>query len=265
MKPYHTAGLSDTGMQRKLNEDYFVIDDDLGLLIVTDGMGGHDAGEVASKEAAQIIHQCLKASQQDYLRYSQDVIGENADNDNTWHSLPNPLLSLVEKAIQTANSTINKINKDNGFSDNYGMGTTVVGTWILEKLELAIIFYVGDSRFYLFRDGCIGQMSVDHSLHQLWLDNGRVGAEPPKNIILAGIGLTETVELGTRLMAIKPNDVFLLCSDGLSDLIDDDDIAESLKKVTDSTLNEVCAELIEKANQAGGRDNITVSLALLHS
>ncbi len=262
MKIYQ-AGITDTGEKRELNEDHFVIDNDLGCVIVADGMGGHEAGEVASKEASRIIHEHLKSAKKNYSAYVSDVVAGNVENNKTWNNLPNPLLSVVEEAVRLANSTINKINKDNGFSDNQGMGTTVVGIWILEQVEEAVLFHVGDSRLYLLRNKSFGQISVDHSLYQLWLDNGQIGPEPPKNIILSGVGLRETVEMSSRLLAIQPGDVFLLCSDGLSDLVDENEIAESLKKATFLSLNEVCTELIEKANKAGGTDNITVSLSML--
>ncbi len=263
MKIYHTAGQTDAGVKRELNEDHYIIDHDLGLLIVADGMGGHEAGEVASKEATKIIHQHLIAVKDQYINYVQEVIADNKDNNKTWNNLPNPLLTVVEEAIQSANSEINHINKDNGFSDNQGMGTTIVGIWILEKLDIAVIFHVGDSRLYLFRDGMLGQMTQDHSLYQLWLDNGQIGPEPPKNIILSGVGLRDTVEMSTRILSVQPKDIFLLCSDGLSDLVSNEDISNILKKVDSSSVNSVCSHLIEKANQAGGTDNITATVAML--
>ncbi len=260
MKIINSAGQTDVGIKRELNEDYYLIDKDLGLLLVADGMGGHDAGEVASTNSVKIFHEHILSIKENYSNYAHEVIKDNTDNDKTWENLPNPLLDSVKDAIQTANSNIYAINKEKGYRDNQGMGTTFVGIWVLKQLDEAVIFHVGDSRLYLLRDEHLGQMTIDQSLHQIWVEYGKIGPEPGKNVILSAIGLKSTVTAHIRTLAIQENDVFLLCSDGLSDLVEPSEIARILKKTAIIPLQDVCNELITAANEAGGTDNITVSL-----
>lgn len=260
MKIINSAGQTDVGVKRDLNEDCYLLDKELGLFLVADGMGGHEAGEVASSSTVKIFHECILSIKHTYSNYTNDVIADNSENDKTWESLPNPLLTSVKDAIQKANSEIYEINKEKGCRDNQGMGTTFVGIWVLEKLDIAVIFHVGDSRLYLLRDDNLGQMTVDQSLHQIWVDYGKIGPEPGKNIILSGIGLKSTVTASVRVLAMHADDVFLLCSDGLSDLVEQSEITRILKKSAILPLQDVCHELIDAANDAGGTDNITVSL-----
>ena len=139
------------------------------------------------------------------------------------------------------------------------MGTTLTGGLFLDNGQ-ALIFNVGDSRTYVYRNDKLTQMTVDQSWYQSWLDNGCVGVAPPKNVILQGVGLDEHVVTDWVVCDCQTNDLWLMCSDGLSDLVGDTEIQNRIKHhlTSGETLNTLCAELITAANEAGGEDNITV-------
>ncbi len=253
------AGCSDRGQQRKLNEDSFYIDESLGLILVADGMGGHNAGDVASSNAVKLIHQYISERQKVYHDHvAQSLLDDDSDSEQTMQYLPNPLLELVEQSVQYANTELYGMNKRNGFADNQGMGTTVVGAWMQSRLGEAIIFHVGDSRAYIHRSEQISQLTKDHSLYQQWLDFGRIGPEPPQNIILHAIGLTPKANIDIRIQNLQSGDVILLCSDGLTNMVSDLAINKCLSQVTIESIESLCQSLVKQANDRGGTDNITV-------
>jgi serine/threonine protein phosphatase PrpC len=241
------AAKTDPGLKRNHNEDYFSLIEDEQLFLVADGMGGHACGEVASKMAADVIREFFVRSKED---------------DSTWPYKLDRQLSFLENrlvvGIKLANQRIyESANRDLRLK---GMGTTVViGQVAGDRLYIA---HVGDSRCYRVRKGEVKQMTRDHSLLEDYKDaRPDMSPEeqkkfPHKNVITRALGMRDTVQVDVGTDDIKDGDVFLLCSDGLSGLVDEKRIGDTVKTAAD--LENAVAGLIEAANQAGGNDNITV-------
>jgi serine/threonine protein phosphatase PrpC len=241
------AAKTDVGMKRNHNEDYFSLIEDEQLFLVADGMGGHASGEVASKMAADVM---------------QEFFVRTKDDDATWPYKMDRHLSYVENrlvvGIKMANQRIFQAAcRDVKYK---GMGTTIVsGQVVGDKFYIA---HVGDSRCYRIRAGSIQQMTRDHSLLEDYKDAKPNMSEeeqkkfPHKNVITRALGMRETVQVDVLAHDIQDKDVFLLCSDGLSGMIEDDKLLEVVKTTAD--LESAVSSLVEAANQAGGTDNITV-------
>ncbi len=241
------AAKTDPGLKRNHNEDYFSLIEDEQLFIVADGMGGHACGEVASKMAADTIREFFNRSK---------------DDDATWPFKMDRQLSYLENrmvvAIKTANQRIfEAASRDLRLK---GMGTTVVLSQIAD--EKIYIAHVGDSRCYRIRGAASEQMTRDHSLLEDYKD-ARPGMSdeeqkkfPHKNVITRALGMRENVQVDVSAEDIMDGDMFLLCSDGLSGMLDDKRMTETVRKAAD--LEAAVAGLVESANQAGGNDNITV-------
>ncbi len=257
------ASCSDVGRSRKINEDSFCVDEKLGLMLVADGMGGHEAGEIASSFAATAFRQGLYSCLQYSRQHVADVIGNSDDQDKTWLDLPNPLLSLVELAAIQANQVILDSNYQSGHKARQRMGTTLVGVWVQPELRESVVFNIGDSRLYLWRENNITALTKDHSLYQQWLDYGRIGPEPSKNIIMNAVGINENLKIDMNVYGLKKGDILLACSDGLNGMLADDEIAEFVETYVSGqrTLDQVSKSLVAEANNKGGDDNITVTLA----
>ncbi len=257
-----TASASDVGRERTLNEDSFCVDEALGLLLVADGMGGHEAGEVASREVVAGIR--------DYLRRHQDAYDHEAtervmmvtdDGDSTWEDLPNPIIEVTKAALEHANQRVYTLNQERGYPEGKGMGTTVAGLWQIGELNEAVIFHVGDSRLYLYRSGRLMLLTRDHSLYQQWESSGRIGPAPSHNIILRSLGASSHTTADIRLQSLHNGDLILICSDGLTSMVSDAWIEAALRRTEPERLEATCAELVEQANAQGGNDNITLILA----
>lgn len=223
---------TDIGLRRKNNEDLFFVDKELGLFIVADGMGGHAAGEVASRIAVETVCQSLQAA---------DLI--------------NPQKQL-SRAIEKANQAVEQAA--NGNKAWQGMGTTL--TIFLLQPQQGYLAHVGDSRIYRFRGSQLEQLSDDHSLIGEQLRRGILTPEQAKtstlgNILLQAIGMTPQLDICQKSISLAAGDRFLLCSDGLTDMVSDIEIEEILKQL--DPLSPPCEALIEKAIAAGGKDNIT--------
>lgn len=257
------ASWTDVGRTRKINEDSFCVDENMSLMLVADGMGGHEAGELASSYAATAFRQELFACLEDCKQHISNVIVDSNDQEKTWLDLPNPLLSLVELAAIRANRLILKENLAGGYKARQRMGTTLVGVWIQPELREAVIFNAGDSRVYLWREHKFAALTKDHSLHQQWLDYGRIGPEPSTNIIMNAVGVTEKLKIDLKVYGLKKGDILLACSDGLNSMLTDEQIAGLIEfhATGEKTLDEVSRLLVDKANELGGADNITVALA----
>ncbi len=231
---------TDIGMIRDLNEDYYdnIIDEKWALLIVADGMGGHKAGEVASMMAVEAI--------KDYILGHADLI-ENR-------------LELIEKAIKEGNKKIYGLASSSEDCNN--MGTTVVLVFVEEDSLYAA--NVGDSRAYLMNGYGFKQISRDHSLVNDLLHYGTITEEEAKtynrkNVITRSVGLEEDVEVDTIAMELSQGDQLLLCTDGLNGQVEDPQI-ESVLQDASLALEDKVEKLIDMANEAGGNDNVTVTL-----
>lgn len=232
---------TDIGNYRETNQDaYFVSDkQEIPLFIISDGMGGHKAGEVASKMAIDIIKEEI----------FDEVDAEKIEE--------NKLINLIKKAIETANIEI--FNTSKRKEEYSGMGTTVTMAYVLKNK--VFIGQIGDSRAYLFRGDKLIQLTEDHSLVAELLKKGSITKEeaerhPQKNIITRAVGTENTIDIDVVVEELYREDIILLCTDGLTNMVEDNQIKRILLKEKD--VQTTCNELVDLANKNGGFDNITV-------
>ncbi|MCR5354105.1 MAG: Stp1/IreP family PP2C-type Ser/Thr phosphatase [Lachnospiraceae bacterium] len=234
------AFMTDTGLARSKNQDaVYATDDRIGILpnlyVVADGMGGHKAGEYASTYALDQIK----------------IVASNANGSGP--------VQVLNQAITTANAAVyGKATQD---ADKVGMGTTVVAATI-DGNQLTVA-NVGDSRLYLCRDRRLEQITVDHSIVEEMVNNGQLSRNlakdhPKRNFITRAVGAEPQVRVDFFEEDLKANDLILLCSDGLTTMVDENDIAEIITR--DVALDKRVEELVTRANANGGMDNITVIL-----
>jgi protein phosphatase len=239
-----SVGLSDVGRVREHNEDTIGVDADIGLFVLADGMGGYNAGEVASGMATSFIRSELG-------RWLSEATYTATDTD---------VRRAMDICVDNANRAI--FNAANSNPQYAGMGTTlVVGVFREQRLLMG---HVGDSRGYRLRAQRLTQITHDHSLLQEQIDSGLITPEQAafsanKNLVTRAVGVEDTVLLETHLHDVLPGDTYLLCSDGLSDMLDDESIAQLLQ--ANESLSEAANALVDAANDAGGKDNISVILA----
>ena len=242
-------GLTDVGIVRKKNEDTIGYDSALGLVVLADGMGGHRGGEVASSLTVEsIIDTMQKQLPAIDVHHTDSVSGFS-------------LVSIcVQNAIDQANDLVFKTSEAN--PANRGMGTTIV---VLQFYNNTIsLAHIGDSRCYRFRADTLDQLTRDHSLLQELIDRGfytpaEARHSMNKNLVTRALGIDPVVTPDIQEEIVLKNDIFLLCSDGLTDLVEDEDICLTIKQFSDN-LEEAAKQLITKANQKGGLDNISVML-----
>lgn len=243
------TGKSDAGMVREHNEDCFLTVPESGIAILADGMGGHLAGEVASAMAIdQVTHSLLNTFAE------------------TRHDLPNSrggdsfdATALVE-AIKAANSAIHAASMSQ--PEQAGMGTTIVAVTFHDNL--LTVAHVGDSRLYRFRDGVLDQITQDHSMVQELLRRGLMTAEEARtsvnrNLVTRALGIDPLVEVDVMEQTFEDNDVYLLCSDGLNDVLLDEEIAAILTQCPDD-LDAAALKMILDVNARGGPDNVSIVL-----
>mgnify|MGYP002629198710 CR=1 FL=1 len=236
------CGLSDVGRVRELNEDNWHwegVDDDTVVYAVADGMGGHDRGEVASHIAVETLFIAARAA-----------LGETADRDVT------ALRELMRNAVQTANRAVVTAGEEN----DSNMGTTLT-CGLVYKGQEAVVANVGDSRAYLLRDGKLKAISQDHSLVAYLVQLGELTAEearthPSGNILVRSIGSMPEVEVDVYHLEVKAGDWIMVCSDGLWGELPDSDILDIM--TSNAAPEDACKALVDRANEAGGRDNTTL-------
>ncbi len=249
------AGLSDTGLIRQINEDALLIAADLDVYAIADGMGGHGAGDVASQLALSSVHDTIKAQS---LKMNSSSAASTHGNSFQKSEAPHAEFEQqLVQAILDANLCVYDRNVEQGHPHGTGMGTTLVGFRLVENDDEAVCFNVGDSRLYEYRQGTLVQLTNDHTLHQDWLNSGKQGPEPPRNIILRAVGLFAEVEADIFRFKFHRDATYLLCSDGLSGMLSDDTIAANLQDAA-ACSQEICQQLVDLANDAGGVDNISV-------
>lgn len=230
----HVSSLSDIGLVRKTNEDNHLVQEEKGLFIVADGMGGHKGGQLASALAIQTIDRFLQSE-------------EKFENKGV-------ALCLAFKAANA------KIFREATVSENQGMGTTVTAVKIFNSK--AYIAHIGDSRAYLIRNNQIKLITNDHSLVGELLRSGEITQEealihPHRNVLIRALGTELDVDVDLTELELVSNDILLLCTDGLSNLVRDEEI---LKIITQHRVNEGAQYLVQRALDLGGLDNITVIL-----
>jgi PPM family protein phosphatase len=241
---------TDVGKVRDHNEDNFLVDKKLGLFIVADGMGGHAAGEVASREAVDTLYGMVKRGIGD-LHELVDPVSEP-------HS--RAACRLMESAVQAATYFVYSIAEID--RDKSGMGTTISAMLLLG--DYAITAQVGDSRIYRVERGAVEQLTEDHTLIAWQLKQGLITPQeaarsPHKNVITRAVGNREYVQVDTRRVPLGTGVRFLLCSDGLHGYLRDDDIPAIVRMGGEAAVG----RFIELANQRGGKDNITAILVEL--
>jgi len=245
-------GTSDTGRHRKNNEDSYLCNPKEELFLVADGMGGQASGEIASKLA---------------VKNAEDFVVRSRAEDITWPIPYRKGLSLEQNrllaAAARANDRIRNLSEEK--PSMKGMGTTLVGA-IVEGDHLAIV-NIGDSRLYRIRDGQIEQITQDHNLaweqERMGLLTKEEACQHPQRHILTsalGIELIENIRIDLSRVDIREKDLYLMCSDGLNDMLSDEEIVEKITSPKRKTLEQIGLSLIQEANRAGGRDNITVVL-----
>lgn len=240
--------LSDVGRKREQNEDSFMTLPERGVVAVCDGMGGHKAGEVASHAAVDAIEKVMAVEPPgpDYLS-------------NHMGAEPLPPIRNLVRGIRLANRRIFRASAQ--AVRMRGMGTTVVAG-VFTPGQFAIC-HVGDSRCYLLRDSVIRRLTIDHSWMEELIASGELKKEdaenfPDRNFITRALGIRPAVKVDVSTEPVKKDDLYLFCSDGLSGMISDDEILETL--LANPNLEKAAAALIERANSKGGDDNITVAL-----
>ena len=244
---YQFCAKTDPGRARDNNEDAVAYDELTLTAVLADGMGGYNAGEIASGMATAFIKSGLS-------RWITEA-GANVK--------AKEVRRAMEICVDNANRSI--FNSANSNSHYAGMGTTlVVGVFRDDKLVLG---HIGDSRCYRLREGAFEQITKDHSLLQEQMDAGLITAEQAatssiKNLVTRALGVDETVLLEVNEHTVQGGDLYLMCSDGLSDMVDDDAIAKIV--VSEATLDQKAKQLIDAANENGGRDNISVLMVELH-
>jgi protein phosphatase len=244
------VGQTDTGRVREHNEDTIATDPDVGLLVLADGMGGYNAGEVASGIAVKTITNLVREG-----LAREDL---NSVDRNTGLSRPSIVL---RDAITRANKIIYQTARSQAECE--GMGTTVVAALFYDnRISIA---HVGDSRLYRQRGSQIAQVTMDHSLLQELVDRGFYSPEEAqraanKNYVTRALGVEPQVEVEVQEHPVDKGDIFILCSDGLSDMVEDEDIRLTISTFG-ANLDTVAKQLIQLANENGGRDNVSVVLA----
>jgi protein phosphatase len=239
--------LSDTGKLRKRNEDTIASDVSIGLAVLADGMGGYNAGDVASQMAVLTITADLKTKFKNAIQENQLIDTSN-------------IKSHLVNAVNTANNAIFQVSKEQ--AQCAGMGTTLVLSVFIDNK--VVIGHIGDSRAYLFRNHDLTQLTNDHSVLQEQLDSGLLTAEQAKfvtykNYVTRALGVESEVDLELSTFDVAIGDIYLLCSDGLTEMVEEDDIRTTLIENSDD-LAHAANTLVQKANQHGGKDNISVIL-----
>ncbi|MFO1273690.1 MAG: Stp1/IreP family PP2C-type Ser/Thr phosphatase [Rubrivivax sp.] len=233
----------DPGRARSNNEDSVALDEAVSLAVLADGMGGYNAGEVASNMATSFIRTELG-------RWLREASAQATDAE---------VRRAMDICVDNANRAI--FNAANSNPQYAGMGTTLVVS--LFRDNRLLVGHVGDSRCYRFRGGRLVQITRDHSLLQEQIDAGLITPEQAafsanKNLVTRAVGVEDTVLLETHQHEVMPGDLYLMCSDGLSDMLDDNSIGQLLQGC--DSLDETGRTLIDAANDAGGKDNISVIL-----
>lgn len=243
------TGRTDTGMVREHNEDCFLIMPESGIAMLADGMGGHLAGEVAAAMAVdQVTHYLLGAFTE--RRHAKP----SAANGDSFEST-----ALVE-AIKTANTAIHEASAAR--PEQSGMGTTIVVAAFHD--HVLTVAHVGDSRLYRYRNGQLAQLTEDHSMVQELLRRGLITPEEARtsvnrNLVTRALGVDPVVEVEVREQPFEDGDLYMLCSDGLNDVLTDEEIAAALARNA-GNLDAVAQQMIAEVNARGGPDNVSIVL-----
>lgn len=242
----HAIGISDPGRSRPDNQDYIFIDESGHFMLLADGMGGHERGAEASKTAIAVLKE----------RLHPDILKQELADITDAEGIPTEVICLsyiVEDAVKDANQLLYDRNVKANLKRF--MGTTVVGL-VPVKDDFMLWFHVGDSRLYRWRAGVLKQLTADHSAHSQWERCGRQGIEPAKHVITRAIGPNKMTSADIAWDKWRKDDVYLICSDGLTDMLTDQTISQILAGHME--IDPMAPQLIDAANTAGGKDNVSV-------
>lgn len=248
----HWWGTTDVGMKRRLNEDVFLVREDLGLYLVADGMGGHAAGEVASRVAAEAIAEALESS---------EPVASWRSNRGRERTKLSKVGETLEDALLLGHDRVKRAVERN--QDLEGMGTTIAAVLHPDWSDQVILAHVGDSRVYRMRQTRLELLTHDHSWVHEQVREGNLSEEaarshPLKNVVTQALGGNEAPAADLKHVEIRVGDLFLLCSDGLNTMLNDEEIAAHLRNTPN--LSRAGQSLVVAANERGGNDNITVVL-----
>ena len=259
---FRSVGATDIGGRRQNNEDTFLIDHDLGLFLVADGVGGHMAGEIASAIAVASIRELILERVKNLPTANRNTIADAPSLPKNTHSIKLERdRELVRASLDHASDAIFVEGQRLLTAEGRAMSTTIVGMFLQDGNDGdTTIFNVGDSRLYVFRNKKLTQVSTDHSAFQEWLSQGRTGPEPSRNIILQALGQSSSVAPSVQSERLVSGDLVLMCTDGLTDYVDDEIITKHLECLDRNEPKTGCVNLINAAIAAGGADNITVLL-----
>lgn len=238
------ASVSDAGLVRTFNEDSVSVDEDLGLVVLADGMGGYKAGDVAAGMATMIVTNELK-----------DRMGDGKGRSNG-HPIDN---EVIRAAVGRANQAI--YHAAHNKSQFQGMGTTIVVALFHD--DMITIAHAGDSRMYRLRQDKLEQLTVDHSLLQEQLQMGLISSEDARvshnrNLVTRALGVNANIAVDIKQERVVPGDIYLLCSDGLNDMVDDADLELAMVALQEN-IPLLVKQLVIMANDNGGHDNISVA------
>lgn len=241
MSHIEIAARSDIGRLRERNEDVIGVDLDRAWAILADGMGGYRGGDIAARIGVDALERSLAAT------YRPDWCADDASN-------------ALKNAVRAANAEIYRAGQQD--AELALMGSTVVAAIFVASD--VIVAHVGDSRLYRLRDGVLRQLTRDHTVLQDRMDEGLLSADEArlsgaKGMLTRGLGVTSRVEIDIATHEVRIGDLFLLCSDGLTDMLSDRQIADLM--MSDASLEQIADELVDAANRHGGRDNVSIVLA----
>jgi protein phosphatase len=240
------TGLTEQGLVRSTNQDSFAVENQIGLWVVADGMGGHSGGGVASQLAVQALVAYIRASTTSQADFTNRLARAS---------------DLLTSAIAAGDSTIRGSAAET--PDLAGMGTTIVaGLFCPGPIPSLAVAHIGDSRAYLVRQRCIRALTTDHSFVQGLLTQGRITSHearqhPKQNILLRAMGVEDHASPDIAIHPLEPDDILLFCTDGLTKMVSEDDILTCILNRLVSP-SETCRQLIQMANDRGGKDNSTV-------
>jgi protein phosphatase len=251
------AGATNVGMKRTLNEDSFLLLPEESLFCVADGMGGHSSGEVASRIAVEEMAEFFRVT--------------GRDEEATWPFREDPTRPYDENRLITAVKLANLRIHERGQSDAKlrNMGTTLVSAYFVRSGGEVLVGHVGDSRVYHWRRGTLRQVTEDHSLLNDYIKTKQLTPEeiqafPHKNVIVRALGMRPHVEVDLFREKLEPEDVVLLCCDGVTNMVPDPAMAE-IVRAHPGDLQGACDAIVAAANAAGGVDNITCILVQAHA
>jgi PPM family protein phosphatase len=240
---------SDPGRVRPQNEDSVLADSAIGLAVLADGMGGYNAGEVASGMATTVI-----------ATEMQGIFGKSATRARSADFGVEAVRQMLCEQVRRANATVYQAAQSQ--PQYAGMGTTLVASMFCDNR--IIVAHIGDSRLYRLRAGRLEQITKDHSLLQEQIDSGVITREQArysnhKNLVTRALGIDPTVEMDLTESDTQVGDIYLLCSDGLNDMVSDEEIEMTIDALSDN-LSRAADQLVQLANDNGGHDNVSVIL-----